>query len=141
MNTGDKLASATSSNVKVVKASAKGNKVILAAAKKKTGKAKITLKTKGGATATFTVKVQKNKVVATKIVGFKNKLTLKKGKSFKIPKDVVPVSVPDKVKFKTSDKKVATVSAAGVVKAKKKGKATITATIGKKAFKCVVTVK
>ena len=137
---GDKLASATSSKPKVVKVKVKGKKVLLTAGKK-AGKAKITVKTKLGATTRFTVKVQKKKVVAKKIVGFKKAVSLKKGKSYKISKVVSPVTVPDKAKYKTSDKKVATVSKTGVVKAKKKGKATITVTYGKKTFECRVTVK
>ena len=48
-----------------------------------------------------------------------------------------------KVTFKTSNKKVATVSSKGVVKAKKKGKATITVITkdGKKKATCKVVVK
>ena len=45
------------------------------------------------------------------------------------------------VKWKTSNKKVASVSSSGVIKAKKKGKATITAIIGKKKYTCKVKVK
>jgi expansin (peptidoglycan-binding protein) len=45
-----------------------------------------------------------------------------------------------KVKWSTSNKKVATVSKKGKVKAKKAGKATITAKLGKKKYKCKVTV-
>lgn len=46
-----------------------------------------------------------------------------------------------KVKWKTSNKNIATVTQKGKVSAKKAGKATITATVGKKNYKCVVTVK
>ena len=45
------------------------------------------------------------------------------------------------VKWSTSNKTVATVSSKGVIKGKKKGKATITAKTGGKTYKCVVTVK
>ena len=45
------------------------------------------------------------------------------------------------VKWSTSDKKIATVSSKGKVTAKKKGTATITAKVGKKSYKCKVTVK
>ena len=45
------------------------------------------------------------------------------------------------VKWSSSNKKVATVSAKGVVKGKKKGTAVITAKAGKSAWKCKVTVK
>lgn len=46
-----------------------------------------------------------------------------------------------KVKWSSSNKKVATVSKKGLVRAKKKGKATITAKYGKKKLKCKVIVK
>ena len=46
-----------------------------------------------------------------------------------------------KVKWSSSNKKVAKVSAKGKVKGLKKGKATITAKVGKKKYKCKVTVK
>ena len=142
MTTGDKLAEATSNKPKVVKASvnASTGKVTLKALKK-TGKATITVKTAAGATTIFKVKVQKKKVVAKKIVGFKKKLTLKKGRKYKIPADVSPVSTPDRMKFKSAKKNIAAVSTKGIITAKKKGKATITVTIGKKKFKCIVTVK
>lgn len=45
-----------------------------------------------------------------------------------------------KVKWSSSNKKVASVSSKGKVKAKKAGKATITAKIGKKKYKCKITV-
>lgn len=45
------------------------------------------------------------------------------------------------VKWSSSNKKVATVTSMGKVTAKKKGTATITAKVGKKSYKCVVTVK
>lgn len=46
-----------------------------------------------------------------------------------------------KVTWKTSDKKIATVSTNGLVKGIKSGKATISAKVGKKTYKCKVTVK
>lgn len=46
-----------------------------------------------------------------------------------------------KVKWSTSNKKVATVSSKGVVTAKGKGTATITAKVGTKKYKCKVTVQ
>lgn len=45
-----------------------------------------------------------------------------------------------KVTWKSSNKKVATVSSKGILSAKKEGKTTVTATVGKKAYKCKVTV-
>ena len=46
-----------------------------------------------------------------------------------------------KVKWSSSNKSVATVSSKGKVKAKKVGKATITAKVAKKSLKCKITVK
>lgn len=51
------------------------------------------------------------------------------------------VGTTKKAKWKTSNKKVCTVDKTGMVKALKEGKATITATLGKKKFACKVTVK
>lgn len=46
-----------------------------------------------------------------------------------------------KIAWKSSNKKVATVNSSGQVNARKAGKATITAKVGSKTFKCKVTVK
>lgn len=46
-----------------------------------------------------------------------------------------------KIKWKSSNKKVATVNKSGKITAKKKGRATITAKTGKKTLRCRVTVK
>lgn len=46
-----------------------------------------------------------------------------------------------KVKWSSSNKKVATVSSKGVVKGKRVGKTTITAKVAKKSLKCKITVK
>lgn len=46
-----------------------------------------------------------------------------------------------KVKWKTSNKKIATVSKKGAVNAKKAGKVTISAVVNRKTYKCKVTVK
>ena len=141
MTAGDRLKEAKSSKPKVVQASVNPStgKVSLRAYKK-TGKAKITVTTAAGASATFTVKVQSKKVTAKKIVGFKKTVKLKKGGKYQISRDVSPVTTPDKMKFKSSDKKIASVSKKGLITAKKKGKATITVTIGTRKFKCKVNV-
>ena len=47
---------------------------------------------------------------------------------------------PKKIKWKSSNKKIATVSKKGLVKAKKAGKVTITAKQGKKKAKCTIVV-
>ena len=72
-------------------------------------------------------KVRLNKTVATITVG--KKLTLKVKRTKK------------KVKWSSSKKAIASVTKKGVVTGKKVGKATITAKVGKKKYKCKVTVK
>lgn len=72
-------------------------------------------------------KVKLNKTKATIYVGKTVALKLKNNKK--------------KVKWSTSNKKVATVTKKGKVKGKKAGKATITAKVGKKKYKCKITVK
>ena len=72
-------------------------------------------------------KVKLNKTKATIYRGRTIKLKVKNNKK--------------KVKWKSSNKKIATVTKKGVVKAKNVGKATITATVRKKKYKCKITVK
>lgn len=93
------------------------------------------------ATATCTVTVRQP---ITKIALNKKSIKLKKGKKFTLKAKLSPSNVYTsykKVKWSSSNKKVATVSSKGKVTAKKKGTAYITATAhnGKKA-KCKVSV-
>lgn len=67
----------------------------------------------------------------------KKKVTLYVGKSVRLKVK----GTKKKAKWKSSSKKVATVSSKGTVKAKKKGTAKITAKVGKKKLVCRVTVK
>lgn len=55
----------------------------------------------------------------------KKTVTLKKGKTYKIKATLSPATVYDALKYSSNKKSVATVSARGVIRAKKKGKATI----------------
>lgn len=70
----------------------------------------------------------------------KTKHTLQAGETFKLKASVKPVK--KRVTFKSSNKKIASVSPKGVVKGKKKGTATITASIRgtKKKATCRITV-
>ena len=74
---------------------------------------------------------------AAKIKLNKTTVYLLKGKSFKLK----ITGTKKKVTWKSSKKKVATVSKKGKVKAKNAGKATITAKVGKKKYKCKVIVE
>ena len=112
------------SNKKVAKVTSSGKVTGI-----KKGTATITV-TNNGVSKKFKVTVKNPKLN-------KSKLTLKKGKSFKL-------SIKGKVgntKFTSSDKKVATVSKKGNIKAKKKGKATITVKTNGMKLKCKITVR
>lgn len=114
---------ATISKTGKVTGKKKGTAVITAKVGKKTLKCKVTVRAKAAAK----VKLNKTKVsldiAKTKTCQLKVKGTSKK------------------ITWKTSNKKVAVVSKTGMVTAKKKGTAVITATVDKKAYKCKVTVK
>jgi lysozyme len=72
----------------------------------------------------------------------KKRITLKKGKTYKIKATVSPATVYDKLKYASNRKKVASVNAKGVVRAKKKGSAVITIkTVNGKRAKLTVKVK
>lgn len=106
----------------------------------KTGKATVTVKNASGQIVQiYTVTVKKAPSKISKVSPTKKKL--KKGKTCKI-KVTLPKGTASKITFTSSNKKVATVSAKGVVKAKKKGTATITVkTFNKKSKKVKITVK
>ncbi|EOS23068.1 hypothetical protein C806_03171 [Lachnospiraceae bacterium 3-1] len=71
----------------------------------------------------------------------KNKLTIKKGKSVTLIIERKPVASTEKITYQSSNKKIATVSAKGKIKARKPGKANITVKSGKKKVVIKVTVK
>ncbi len=73
---------------------------------------------------------------AKKVKINKSKATIKVGQTVQLKVK----NTKKKVKWKTSNKKVATVSKKGKVKGKKVGKATITAKVGKKKYRCKVSV-
>ena len=129
----------TTSNKKVATVTATG--VVKVVGK---GTAVITCTTKDGtnlrATCTITgvVKVSSIKLNKTKAV-------VKRGKTLGLTAKVAPSAANDKsVVWVSSNKKIATVSATGVVTARKKGKVTITCKAkdgSRKAAKCVIIVK
>ena len=109
---------------------------------KKKGSAVVTVTLASKKTASFKVTVQKAAVKTTKITTTTKSLTLAKGATYKKLASsiaVTPVTSKEKVTYSSSNKKVATVSSKGVIKAKKAGTAKITVKSGKK--KVVVTVK
>ena len=131
---GDKISSWSSSN-KLVKVS-KNGKIM---AGKKTGKATVTVKLKSGKKASVSVKVQKSVVAATKITVKPSSISIKVGKTYKLKPEISPLTCIQKIRYASSNKKVASVSSSGVVKGKKKGTAKITVTCN--GVKKVFTVK
>lgn len=74
---------------------------------------------------------------AKKIAISKKSVTMQPGKTIKLKLK----NTAKKPKWKSSNKKIATVKSSGKVTAKKAGKATITAKLAKKSYKCKITVK
>ncbi len=77
--------------------------------------------------------------------GYRSSIKLKKGKTvtaYICTTELAKLKIPgSKFKWKSSNKKVATVSSKGIVTAKKKGKTTITAKKGKTTYKCKLVVE
>lgn len=137
---GDKIKSAKSSNSKVAKVSVKNGKLTIKG--RKAGKATVTVTSAKGAKATVKVTVQKKKVALKKLQAITSrKVTVKKGKKTTLKVANSPITAKASVKWKTSNKKVASVTSKGVVKGLKKGRATITAYSGKVKMTFKVTVK
>lgn len=107
---------------------------------KKKGETKITARIANGKKVTWKIKVKELKV--KKISLNKKKATLHAGGTLQLKTKLKPKGSTAKIKWKSSKKKVASVSQNGTVTARKKGKAVITAQLpnGRKA-KCKITVK
>lgn len=116
----------TSSNKKVATVTTKGK----VTAKKK-GTAVITIRTHNGKTTKIKIVVKK---APSKITLNAKSKTLKRNKTFQL-KAKLPSGSAGRITYTSSNNKIATVSSKGKIKAKKKGKATITAKTynGKKA--------
>ena len=138
---GDSVASWKSGNTKVVKVSGKPNGTCTLAAGRKKGKTTITIILKSGLKKKITITVQKAAVKTSKITGMPKNLKLKKNQTVTLKATAAPLTSLQKLKYKSSNKKIVTVTSKGVIKAKKKGKAVITVQSGSKTVKCKVTVK
>ena len=137
---GDSVKSWKSSNRKVFTVSGKANGTCKITGKKK-GTAKLEITLASGLKKTVKVKVQKTAVKTTKISGLKKNVSLKKGKKTTLKPVIAPFTSREKVTYRSSNKKVATVSSKGVVTAKKKGTAKITVRSGKKSYTVKIKVK
>lgn len=140
---GDYVTAVTSNKPRTVKVTnVNKNGTFKLTAGKKKGSAVVTVTLASKKTASFKVTVQKAAVKTTKITTTTKSLTLAKGATYKKLASsiaVTPVTSKEKVTYSSSNKKVATVSSKGVIKAKKAGTAKITVKSGSK--KVVVTVK
>lgn len=135
-----------SGNSKVAKVDRQGK---ITALKKGVVKITITLKARNGKKQSTWVKVKVNGVDTSKIKTYavtndennakKKTITLEKGKNTYLKVDVNPTQARKSVSFKSSNKKIATVSGSGKIKAKKEGTAKITITIKAKNGKKYMT--
>ena len=131
-----KSVSYRSSSSKVAKVDKKGN---ITALKRGMTKITITLKAKNGKKQSTWVKVKVNGTDTSKIQSYavtneeknasKKTLKLEKGKTTALKVAIQPAAARKSVSYKTSNKKIATVSGSGKITAKKEGTAKITITI------------
>lgn len=133
---GDRVASWTSSNKKIVTVTGSGK----ITAKNKTGKATITIKLASGLRKEIPVTVQKKAVTTKKITGLKKSVTLKRGATLSLEPVIEPITSSQKVTYSSSNKKVATVTSKGKITAKSAGTVKITVKSGSKKFTVKVTV-
>ena len=133
---GDSIQSYKSSNTKIFTVTKSG----VLKAGKKTGKATLTITLASGLQKKVTVKVQKKTVTTSKITGLQKKVTLKKGAKLTLAPSRTPITSTQKFTYKSSNKKIATVSSKGVITGKKAGKTKITVKSGKKKYTVTVTV-
>ena len=132
---GDSIASCVSSNQKVATVDNSGK-----VTGKKAGTAVITITLASGVSAEVTVTVQKKAVATSKITNVEKSLKLNIGDKKTLQPMISPITTTDKVRYTSSNKKVATVTKGGVILAKKSGKTNITVKAGKKKVTVKVTV-
>lgn len=124
----------TSSNPAVAKVDWKGNITAL-----KKGKTTITVKTSNGLTTKCKITVKIPAVKKIKIT--KSQVTIQKGKTKQLKAKFYPQYSSAKVKWSSSNNKIATINSKGLIKAKKAGKVTITAKVNSKIkSSCKITV-
>ena len=123
----------TTSNKKVAAVSSKGTVKAVGS-----GTAKITVRS---GSKKYTVTVTVPKVKTKKITGVPSKKTLRRKKSFTLKPKLTPRDSSYKITYKSSNKRVATVTSKGKVTAKARGTAIITVKSGSVSVRCKVTVK
>lgn len=131
----DEVVKYKSSKPSVVKVSAMGK--IQA---KKVGKAVVTAVTKHGNRAIVRISVQRKPVITKKLTMDKKKIKLEPGRIYGLDATVTPITSSQKIRYMSSNTKVAVVNTKGKVKAKKKGTAVIKVISGKKVVKVKVLI-
>ena len=135
---GDSIKEWQSSNTAVVKVDKRTGKLTA----RKQGTAVITAVSRKGAKASCKVTVQKGQVTAKKLSLKKTSAVLKKGKSMTVKVTRTPLTATDKLIFRSSNPKIASVNAKGKITARKKGTVTITVRSSKgKTAKMKIKVK
>ena len=141
MADGDYLVSVVPQNAKLAKVtSINKNGSFKIIALKKTGKTNLIAKLASGKAVRISVKVQKSAVTTSKLIVSKSRISLTKGKSFKINTVKYPFNSKNGISFSSSNKKIATVNKNGIITGKKKGTAYITVKSGNVKKKIKVTV-
>ena len=134
---GDSIKSYKSSNANIFTVTRKG----VLKAGKNVGTAKLTITLASGVKKVIPVTVQKRQVKTWNIKNLPTKITIKKGSKYKLSPVISLITATSKFTYQSSNKKVATVTKAGKIKAVKKGKAVITVKAGTVTKKVKVTVK
>lgn len=106
------------------------------------------IKAVGAGTAVITVKAGNRKATCkvtvpgtTKISDIRSSVAIRKGKTLTLKPKLKYIKSKDKITYKSSNSRVASVTSKGKIKAKKKGTAVITVTSGSVKKKCRVSVK
>lgn len=133
---GDSIKSWSSSRTSIVKVDQNGRLT----AQHKVGSAVIVITLDSGHTKFVYVNVQKGIVKTQKITNVPSKLTIKKGKTRSLKPHLTPFTSQQKLTYKSSNRKVATVSEDGIITAVGPGTAKITVKSGKQKVTVRVTV-
>ena len=142
MAKGDYVSRVISGNTRIVRVTryTKDRKIQLTA-QGRTGNTNVTIRLAGGAVKRINVKVQSGTVKTTAIRVSFTKATLKAGTKKTISTTVTPSTSQEKVTYTTSNKNIATVTANGIITARKRGTAKITVKSGSKKQSITITVK
>ena len=138
---GDSVASVTTNDAGIVKTSLKktgGGGVITVWGRSKGGTATVTVTLASGYKQSFKVKIS---VKTAKIKGVPTLKTLKQGQTFKLAPVLIPATSTQKITYTSYNESVATVSATGLITAKKAGTAKIAVQSGSKRKVVRVNVK